>query len=122
MCYHFICNYSSFQETIIFYCNKLFLLVQKPGKKIHSYCYRTDNYVLEWLQYKILEPLKYKSTCIHFPEWLKYNFFGCGFPKFVTSGSGLGSGFSKIQVWVRVQGSIFFLKNRVLGSGLGWVL
>jgi hypothetical protein len=31
----------------------------------------------------------------------------CGFPKFVTSGSGLGSGFSKIQfwVWVRVQGS-----------------
>jgi hypothetical protein len=34
----------------------------------------------------------------------------CGFPKFVTSGSGLGSGFSKIQVWVwvRVQGSKFF--------------
>jgi hypothetical protein len=31
----------------------------------------------------------------------------CGFPKFVTPGSGLGSGFSKIQfwVWVRVQGS-----------------
>jgi hypothetical protein len=33
----------------------------------------------------------------------------CGFPKFVTSGSGLGSGFSKIQfwvwVWVLVQGS-----------------
>jgi hypothetical protein len=30
----------------------------------------------------------------------------CGFPKFVTSGSGFGSGFSKIQfwVWVRVQG------------------
>jgi hypothetical protein len=31
----------------------------------------------------------------------------CGFSKFVTSGSGLGSGFSKIQFWfwVRVQGS-----------------
>jgi hypothetical protein len=36
----------------------------------------------------------------------------CGFPKFVTSGSGLGSGFSKIQfwVWVRVQGSKIFQK------------
>jgi hypothetical protein len=36
----------------------------------------------------------------------------CGFPKFVTLGSGLGSGFSKIQfwVWVRVQGSKIFQK------------
>jgi hypothetical protein len=30
----------------------------------------------------------------------------CGFPKFVTSGSGLGSGFLKIQFWV--WGSKFF--------------
>jgi hypothetical protein len=37
----------------------------------------------------------------------------CGFPKFVTSGSGLGFGFSKIQswVWVRVQGLNFFQKT-----------
>jgi hypothetical protein len=37
----------------------------------------------------------------------------CGFRKFVASGSGLGSGFSKIQfwVWVRVQGSKFFQKT-----------
>jgi hypothetical protein len=37
----------------------------------------------------------------------------CGFPKFVTSGSGLGSGFSKIQfwVWVRVQSSKIFQKT-----------
>jgi hypothetical protein len=36
-----------------------------------------------------------------------------GFPKFVTSGSGLGFGFSKIQswVWVRVQGLKFFQKT-----------
>jgi hypothetical protein len=36
-----------------------------------------------------------------------------GFPKFVTSGSGLGSGFSKIQlwVWVRVQGSEIYQKT-----------
>jgi hypothetical protein len=48
----------------------------------------------------------------------------CGFLKFVTSGSGLSFGFSKIQfwVWVRVQGSKIFKKKRVLGSGLGWVL
>jgi hypothetical protein len=37
----------------------------------------------------------------------------CGFPKFVTSGSGLGSGFSKIQLWVwfRVQGLKIFQKT-----------
>jgi hypothetical protein len=37
----------------------------------------------------------------------------CGFSKFVTSGSGLGSGFSNIQfwVWVRVQGSKIFQKT-----------
>jgi hypothetical protein len=37
----------------------------------------------------------------------------CGFPKFVTSGSGLGSGFSKIQfwAWVRVQGLSIFQKT-----------
>jgi hypothetical protein len=35
----------------------------------------------------------------------------CGFPKFVTSGSGLGSGFSKIQLWVWVQGSEIYQKT-----------
>jgi hypothetical protein len=49
----------------------------------------------------------------------------CGFPKFVTSGSGLGSGFLKIQfwVWVRVQGSNFFQKKKGFGFrfGLGFV-
>jgi hypothetical protein len=37
----------------------------------------------------------------------------CGFPKFVTLGSGLGSGLPKIQfwVWVRVQGSKIFQKS-----------
>ncbi len=55
-----------------------------------------------WIQHYVIQERSLKKNfCTEMETRYKIGAGSvCVFPKFVTSGSGLGSGFSKIQVWV----------------------